>query len=654
MEIIRCPHCDVRIIPKNDGECPACGYQMLLVPDDEATADTPMTDPPTGEEPATSEDLPPLDLEPVELEPLASPAMALVPAFGWLVSLFAAQTVAAVMIVPLVLAIGGFQLSQRYVVMIAALVVADLVMLTLSLINLKPDPPRQLSLRPINPFHLLLVVLLTVPTWFVCQAVGNRVAEVIDRAFPAAEPVQAAATPDGLPALPLGYTSYLDELFEALGDQPWYLGFVVICLLPGVCEELFFRGFLGRGLLARYGPVGGIAATSLLFGLFHIDPIQVSYTIVLGIVLHCVYLWSRSLWGPMILHILFNSTSLLACKLQYNGIYYFGGPDEVVQVPFYLTAASCLAIVAIAIVMKQTKVVFQSADRDQTEWNPGYCTTVTPPESFAGVATQENAGRKAIVAACVACVIFGWALYYPAADWLNPQTASAHVNRGQRHVEQQEFEEAVIDFSQAIDADPTLAEAYRSRAEAYRVLGHYQASLDDTTKAIELDPTQAMFYADRGEALRMLERREEALRDCDRAVELDPELPWAYVIRGGIHSDNGDSPAAITDYRKAIQLDSSNAWAYYGLGYELANDLDAPPRVLKEALWSVETACELSEWSDPDMIAALAMLHAESNRIDQAIEYMKMAIKRAPLGMKGEYRAMLEDLERQQLADRLD
>jgi hypothetical protein len=84
---------------------------------------------------------------------------------------------------------------------------------------------------------------------------------------------------------------------------------------PGFAEELWCRGFLGRGLVGRYGYAAGILLTSFLFGIMHFDPPHVMATFCMGICLHLAYLATRSLWVPMLLHFLNNSLSVLSVTL---------------------------------------------------------------------------------------------------------------------------------------------------------------------------------------------------------------------------------------------------------------------------------------------------------------------------------------------------
>ena len=93
---------------------------------------------------------------------------------------------------------------------------------------------------------------------------------------------------------------------------PWWVAVIIIAVGPAVGEELFCRGFLGRGLVARHGPAAGVAITSLLFGVMHIIPAQAAYAAVLGVLLHLLALAGQSLWLPMIAHFLNNALSVMA------------------------------------------------------------------------------------------------------------------------------------------------------------------------------------------------------------------------------------------------------------------------------------------------------------------------------------------------------
>ena len=65
-------------------------------------------------------------------------------------------------------------------------------------------------------------------------------------------------------------------------------------------------------------------------------------------------------------------------------------------------------------------------------------------------------------------------------------------------------------------------EYYRLCGNAYRAMGRYEEALADFTRAIELDPADAWAIASRGQTYRLMGRYDEALADFTRAIELDP------------------------------------------------------------------------------------------------------------------------------------
>src|SRR5262249_46358558 len=96
------------------------------------------------------------------------------------------------------------------------------------------------------------------------------------------------------------------------GSFHWTFAVLAVGIGPGLVEELWCRGFLGRGLVSRHGWVLGIFMTSMFFGCLHLwPPPYVIVTAIMGAGLHCLYMLSRSLWVPITVHLLNNSLSVM-------------------------------------------------------------------------------------------------------------------------------------------------------------------------------------------------------------------------------------------------------------------------------------------------------------------------------------------------------
>jgi membrane protease YdiL (CAAX protease family) len=119
----------------------------------------------------------------------------------------------------------------------------------------------------------------------------------------------------------------------------WFM-LLVIAVGPALNEELFCRGFLGQGLVGRYGALIGVLITSVIFGVIHCNIPQGIWAFVLGCALHLAYLATRSFWVPVLLHFVNNAAATLL------GWYLADVEPAVWQVLVYAVVATMLALVS--------------------------------------------------------------------------------------------------------------------------------------------------------------------------------------------------------------------------------------------------------------------------------------------------------------------
>jgi membrane protease YdiL (CAAX protease family) len=81
-----------------------------------------------------------------------------------------------------------------------------------------------------------------------------------------------------------------------------------IGLLPGVIEEVLFRGMIQRGFMRSMRPLAAILLTSVLFGLLHIDPPAVALAFILGLWLGIVAWRTSSIVLTIIIHAVINAS----------------------------------------------------------------------------------------------------------------------------------------------------------------------------------------------------------------------------------------------------------------------------------------------------------------------------------------------------------
>ena len=97
-----------------------------------------------------------------------------------------------------------------------------------------------------------------------------------------------------------------DEIFNA---NP-ILAFISVAILAPIVEEIIFRGIIFNEGAKYKGGSFPIIISALLFGLAHMQPIQIVYAFIVGLIFGFVYSKTHSLPIVMFLHMLNNLLTL--------------------------------------------------------------------------------------------------------------------------------------------------------------------------------------------------------------------------------------------------------------------------------------------------------------------------------------------------------
>ncbi|MCC7474719.1 MAG: CPBP family intramembrane metalloprotease [Pirellulales bacterium] len=143
--------------------------------------------------------------------------------------------------------------------------------------------------------------------------------------------------------------------FQAL---PLWFVLATMALVPAVCEELCFRGFLFGSLRTRFSGWATIAMTALLFGVFHevLSAGRIFPSTLLGLALGFLRLRAHSVVPCMVMHALHNGL-LLTIGYHREALASRGwNYNEQAHLPITWLACSVLAIVlALAILWNRTR-----------------------------------------------------------------------------------------------------------------------------------------------------------------------------------------------------------------------------------------------------------------------------------------------------------
>lgn len=116
----------------------------------------------------------------------------------------------------------------------------------------------------------------------------------------------------GLGAVPDSHAlTAINDLISGLKGSWLLVGVLLIGILPGIAEELLFRGYIQTRLVERWGVHAGVFISALLFGLMHFDPVQGAFAAFLGMFLGYLTVWTRSVIPAMICHAFNNSVSVV-------------------------------------------------------------------------------------------------------------------------------------------------------------------------------------------------------------------------------------------------------------------------------------------------------------------------------------------------------
>ncbi|MEZ4432654.1 MAG: CPBP family glutamic-type intramembrane protease [bacterium] len=137
--------------------------------------------------------------------------------------------------------------------------------------------------------------------------------------------------------------SFLVEFGDAFAEVGLATAILTFAVLPGLCEELLFRGAILGLVRKRLGTLGACLLVGLLFGVIHLVVPRILPTAALGVLLTWAAIRSGSLWVPVVMHAVHNG---LIFSLAFAGV----GEDGEPLLPWWgLMPVAALAIGAVSL-----------------------------------------------------------------------------------------------------------------------------------------------------------------------------------------------------------------------------------------------------------------------------------------------------------------
>ena len=168
------------------------------------------------------------------------------------------------------------------------------------------------------------------------------------------------------------------------------------------------------------------------------------------------------------------------------------------------------------------------------------------------------------------------------------------------------FDRSVEELTRLIEKDSNWY-LLVSRGDSYRLCGRIEDAIADFTAAIDEAPNEAYAYYKRGWCYEMKGEKGKAMEDYNLGIDMSEDYPYLYLMRGTLLMENGDREAADRDFEAVLQKDtiadngSCRQYALHYLGRDgearewmnkiIASDPDAPGNYYVSACLLARMGC---------------------------------------------------------------
>lgn len=176
-------------------------------------------------------------------------------------------------------------------------------------------------------------------------------------------------------ALPDNLKSVADELagveeraramLETLLKDQLPLNLIFIAVVPALCEELFFRGFMLSNMRRFMNVHVAIWLTAIVFSFLHGQIFGFAPRLLLGALFGYLVYWSGSLWPAVVAHFTNNGVAGIVAYLAYNGYVDESLAEDEAALPLYATLAAFAGAGAMLYIFRR-----QSPESESDVWPP--------------------------------------------------------------------------------------------------------------------------------------------------------------------------------------------------------------------------------------------------------------------------------------------
>lgn len=174
----------------------------------------------------------------------------------------------------------------------------------------------------------------------------------------------------------------------------------------------------------------------------------------------------------------------------------------------------------------------------------------------------------------------------------SPEKAKiAHVEKGETYLKEEKFQEASLEFRNAIQIDENLASAHWGLARSYEGLQRFQEAFEELRKTTDLDADNldarvklGNYYIAAGKGNPQL--IDEAKRLADQILQKDANHIEGHILLGSVFYAQNQADKAFAEINRAIELQPQRVESYLSLArlYIVMNDRTKAEETFQRAI----------------------------------------------------------------------
>lgn len=208
-----------------------------------------------------------------------------------------------------------------------------------------------------------------------------------------------------------------------------------------------------------------------------------------------------------------------------------------------------------------------------------------------------------------------------------PEKAKAqHVARGQALLKDKKFQEAALEFRNALQIDEKLADAHWGLANAYEGLQRYQEAFEEMRQVAELDANNLDVRVKLGNYYLMAGKQSaaaisEAERMAKEVLQKNPNHIEGHILMGSVLFQQDKRSEAFAELNKAIEIDPKRVESYLSLArfYALTNDKATAEATFQRAI-GVNQSSALAHYEYAKFLVQTGRVDAAENEFNLAVQ----------------------------------